>query len=242
MTDLENATRRSLLMGLAAATAASAAGAQTAAENPTLIALGDALPTVKGDFVAARERLAGIVAEYAPQWPVPDEKIIRYSTGSKAYRGIDGRGIEMPWGKGGCTKVPDLGTPEVFERSYAAHMAEAQRCAKLKSKRGMKAQLAWAEKDKEALPLSRAYWAAVDRIEKASGIEAAQADKTAAREKLAAHITAIMNVEERTIEGLIIKAQALDAWSEVGAFWRGINPDAAMWADSITAAIMRQAA
>lgn len=235
-------TRRRLLLGLAAAsaTAATASASQTvSAENPDLLALADDLPRHVGAFTDARDDVEWIVAEYAPQWPVPSEGIHFYSAGSKPYRSIDGRGNQRPWGKGGITRVPNVGTPECFEADYRHSKARADRCAGFKSQRGMKSAAAWAERSKRCIPVARDFWAEVDRLTAASGIKGAQEREANTQNALAAHVGAIMEAEALTMAGLVVKAQAMDAWSVVGPFHRALHPNANKWADAIATAILQ---
>ena len=235
-------SRRHVLMGLAAsATAATATGATAAPqENPELVALADSLPATLAAYVTARDNVARIVAEWSPQWPVPDLEIVRYGQDCKTHRGIDGRGIETPWSRS-LMKVQDLGTPEYFERTAAYHEYKAAMKAKTKSQRGMKSELLWAERDRAAIAPARAYWSEVDRITKASGIEAAQARRLATVEALHNHVDAIMRGDDWTIMGAIIKAQAMEAWAEADHLRRGFNVEGPAWADLLAASILRHA-
>ena len=81
-------------------------------------------------------------------------------------------------------RVQNIGTPEGFEAEYHAHTKEAERKSKLKSQRGMKSEIRWAERSKARMEPARAYWSEVERITAASGIEAAQAAETASRDAL----------------------------------------------------------
>lgn len=237
-------SRRRVLIGLgaacAAATASTEAGIASVAENTDLTALGDALPDYLKAYRCAADRVDQIVAEWSPQWPKPAPEIIRYGEGCKTYRGIDGRGIEMPWGKSGIARVPNLGTPESFMASGLAHKAEAARKALTKSKRGMQMPLRWAEHDFAAIAPARAYWGEVDRITAASGIESAQKAKTDAREALRAIVSQIMKIEENSMAGVIIKAQALTTWGQLDRFYLIVNEEAPEWAEGLANAIMRQ--
>lgn len=237
-------SRRNLLMGLAAsATAATMAEAGTGPqENPELIAMADALPGVLAEYVAARDHVRAIVAEWSPQWPVPSEEIIRYSDGCKDYRDITGRGIQMPWGNTDIMKMPMLGTPEHFEASAKRHEAQAVRRASLKSQRGLKFHLAWAEADRAGIEPARAFWAEVERITVASGIGASKARETAARDTLKVAVDRIMLADDWTITGAVIKAQALSTWATVEEAFRLCNVRGPAWADLLAASIVKHAA
>lgn len=237
-------SRRNLLLGLAAsATAASVAEAATSPqENPELLSLADALPAVLGEYVAARDKVRSIVAEWSPQWPMPSEQIIRFGQGCKDYRGLDGRGIELPWGKNGIKRMPQVGTPEVFEAAAKHHDTEVARITAKGGKRNLKYHRLWAEREKAAVEPARAFWAEVDRITAASGIEPAQARQAAALAALKTAVDQIMIADDWTIMGSVIKAQALSAWAETDLASRMLNARGHAWADLLAASIVKHAA
>lgn len=236
-------SRRRVLMGLgaacAAATATHEAGAATVAENPRLLALGDALPTTLAAYQGATDKVARTVAEWSPQWPKPDEKIMNFGSG-KSYRGIDGRGIEVKLATWVRARVPDVGTPEHYETELADRLKDIDRIAATKSQRGMKFQQFWAQRNRDAIEPARFYWSEVDRITAASGIEAAKQAKEEARRALHALVSEIMTEKETSIAGVVVKAQALAAWGSIDPFYQLTNVQAPEWAANIAAAIMRQ--
>lgn len=241
-------TRRGILMGFAvAATAATlplqSGAAPRMAENPDLLALAEKLPVAAKAYSEARSEVARIVAAWSPFWPTlpTSPEIVRFGEGCKPHRDIEGRGIQTPCGNGNAMRVQDLGTPEVFEQSYAWHMAEAARKAALPSQRGLKGKLLWAEREKARIEPARAYWNEVARITAASGIEAATAHSTNMRAALHSLVDTIMATREATIEGVAIKAQALATWSQVDHVSKALNLRASDWSDQIAAAILRQA-
>lgn len=231
--------RRSMLAAMAATFTAAAApqAATQPTTDPELTSLADTLKDALQDYLQARDNVQAIAAEWGPQWPTPDPEIVHYGGGSKTHRDILGRGIETPWGGSTFLKVQDLGTPEVFEAGYERHMAIAAHKGKTKSKRGMKSELLWAERCKARIEPARAYWAEVDRITAASGIEAAQAAETAALSCLTDTVGAILNYDTTTATGLVIKAEALTAWGNAPAFNQGLNPNASKWMAGIAATI-----
>lgn len=237
-------SRRHLLMGLAASAAAAASSAEATPapqENPALLALADEIPALVAQHSEAKERVKRIVAKWSPHWPVPTEAMIRYGEGCKDYRGIDGRGIEMPWRHGGIKTMPKLGTPEYFLRQAVYHEAKAAKCAGTKSQRNLKYHARWAERERAQVEPSRAYWAEVERITVSSGIKAAQAQLTEAQEALKAKVGQIMRTDDWTIAGTVIKAQALQAWAGVEVIQRAFNVDGLDWSDLLAASIMRHA-
>ncbi len=239
------ANRRRMLLGLATATAAAAtgvtaSGAPAQQEAPELIALADQLDGTLAAHLAAVAKVERIAKEWGPQWPVPEEEIRRWTGGSKQYRDILGRGVELPWGNCGITRLTNVGTPECFESDAASHRREYERKMKTKSQRGTKFHKLWMEKDTTAIAPARAFWAEVERINEASGIKAAQAEQTATHDALQSLVSRIVLFEERTVAGLVIKAQAMQAWSNVGNFYRLVNLEATAWADEMAATIVRQ--
>lgn len=237
-------SRRHLLMGLAASATAAASIAEAASapqENPELLALADELPSLAARHSETRARVRHIVAEWSPQWPVPDAEIVRYGEGCKDYRGITGWGLHLPEGKATVLGMPKLGTPEYFQRQAAYHQERAAQCAATKSQRNLKFHLRWAERERALIGPSRAYWSEVERITEASGIEDAQAQLTEAKDALKAKVDQIMRADDWTIAGTVIKAQALQAWSEVDIVSRGFNKEGLDWSDLMAASIMRHA-
>jgi hypothetical protein len=237
-------SRRHLLMGLAASATAAASVAEAASapqENPQLLALADELPALTAKHLEARDRVRAIVAVWSPQWPVPSAELVRYGSDCKDYRGIDGWGLRLPEGKGMPIGMPKLGTPEYFEQQAAYHEREAARRAATKSKRNVEFHQSWAARERAQIEPSRAYWAEVERITEASGINEAQAQLAKARDALKAKVDQIMRADDWTIAGTVIKAQALQAWSGVDTLHRGFNVEGLDWADLVAASIMRHA-
>ncbi len=97
------------------------------------------------------------------------------------------------------------------------------------------------EREAALIKPARDYWAAVERVRVASGVEAAQSKKAKALAALQAIIGQIMPYEERTITGLIIKAQAMQAWGQVDTIAKHLTPESWTWADDMAATIIRQA-
>ena len=114
-----------------------------------------------------------------------------------------------------------------------------------KSKRGLKgakAVLAGAEK---ALPLSREYCAEIKRIREASGYVPAKKREDDCREALRERVDEIMTENATTMEGVVIKAQALATWGRID---RTIDAHsetpgfaAVAWAEELAASILKQA-
>ncbi|WP_300546546.1 hypothetical protein [Roseovarius sp.] len=237
-------TRRQMLLGLAAASTAAATGTANAnavhtAENSELIQMGDQINVKLQKYLAARDQQRAIIKEWSPQWPTPDEEIISFGQHSKMYRGIDGTALEFTRSFG-VTSTVELGTPEFFRGSYEYHKAEYERKRATKSQRGAKSEKRWMERNWAAIAPSEAYWKEVKRITEVSGIEGATKAKTEAMDALGELVGNIILCREKTVAGLVIKAQALQAWSQVEKFHQMVNPNAADWAAEMAATIVRQ--
>lgn len=246
MLDAIQTTRRRMLLGLAAAStaAASSVGAASGAvsqEASELVSMGDRLGTTLDAYKAALERVQSIAATWGPHWPQPDPQTFQFGQGCERHADILGRGISTAWNPSGVEQVRYIGTPEIFEAEAKREWAEYDRRMGFKTQRGAKLSKRWAERNEAAIEPARAYWAEVDRIKQASGIEAAQEAKTEAREALQELVGQIIKYHEMSITGLIIKAQALQAWGNVEPFYQKLNLEAVEWADAMAATILRQA-
>lgn len=240
--------RRNLLLGLAAgATAAAAmkgskAEAQTR-EDPELLALADALPSLEADYLNALATRQDIIDRFAPTWPRAPQQIYRYGDNCTEERGVDGLAFAHP--EGGKSGLPgaliSVGKPEHFEADIRYNKERIAHIMKTKSKRGLKFHETWVARSEDALPLAKAYWADLAKAKSASGIEDADGELAVAREALHAHVDQIMRFREKTMQGLVIKAQAMTAWGKVEPFQRAFNIQANDWADAMAATVMRQA-
>ncbi|MBL9062754.1 hypothetical protein [Tabrizicola sp.] len=204
--------------------------------------MADALPAVLAEYVAARDNVRAIVAEWSPQWPVPGEQIIRYGAGCKDHRTLDGWGIELPWGNRGVKRMPQIGTPDYFDAAAKRHEEAVARIEAKGGRRDLHFHRKWAESERAAIEPARAFWAEVDRITAASGIEAAKARLARAEAALKSAVDQIMLAADKTITGTVIKAQAMTAWAEVDGLSRVFNDRGTAWADLLAASIVKQAA
>ena len=68
------------------------------------------------------------------------------------------------------------------------------------------------------------------------------AARAEALEALRELVGQIVLFQERTVTGLIIKAEAMQAWETVEPFHRMTNVDAQAWGEAMTATVLRQAA
>lgn len=239
-------TRRRMLLGLAAASTAAATGAGATGttgpqEAPELVAMGDSLSDTLNTYKAAAKRVQVIAETWGPQWPQPHPDTFCFTEGSKTHADILGRPIPIAWKPGGFERVQNVGTAECFEAWAKREWTEYHRRMSLKSQRGAKIQKKFAERMEGSIEHARAYWAEVDRIKNASGIEAAQKAQTEAREALQELVGRIILFREKSVTGLIIKAQAMQAWGEVPALYQQCNLQAIQWAEALTATVLRQA-
>lgn len=240
------ANRRRMLLGLATATAAAAtgvtaSGAPAQQEAPELIGLADQLDGKLSAYLATVAKVERIAKEWGPQWPVPVEEIQYFGAGSIQYKNILGRPTELPspW-NAESPRLVNVGTAEGFKNTAENHRLEYERKMKTKSQRGAKFHKHWMERDTAAIASARAFWAEVERINKASGIKAAQAEQTATRDALKDLVGRVVMFQEVTVAGLVIKAQAMQAWGNVDAFTRAFHIEATSWADEMTATIVRR--
>lgn len=109
-----------------------------------------------------------------------------------------------------------------------------------KSKRGLRSCELWLERYRAALPHARKYWEDVEAVKARIPYQPAVNAHTEALEAFRTHVGAILSVEERTIAGVVIKAQALSEWGRVEKFWRGFNAEGVDWPSQLADAIVRQ--
>lgn len=241
------ATRRRLLMGLAAATTAAvsgapAAGATRPAETPELVALGDALPPLLDAFTSARAEAERIAAEVAEVWPLAPVEILYFIEGSVMEADVTGTGISRTVeGRRAALGAPEVwryAPPEALEAMIARERRKIAHVMTTKSKRGLKFHQGCLTQYEAALPVARAYCAEIERLTRESGYPAAAARRTAARGALKAHISAIMRQPAKTMEGVLIQAQALEAWGSVETIFQQVNAEAQIWASAMAGGIM----
>jgi len=242
--------RRRMLLGLAAAstaaaTASAAAGpTPTAPENPDLLRLAEDLPGLVDRYHAAWNHQRDTKAKWSPLWPSAPDEITQ--PGSKAARG----GWEETF-EGAALQRPNEEHPRQLIPSYSFRWQVRRGERALRSKRlrttgstdGMNSaewEAALAE-DKRCLALAEAYESETKRVREASGYDASWKAHHAATDALADHVARIMAEPDHTMEGLIIKAEALEAWNSVEWWQRAFKPAAADWHGKIAASILRHA-
>lgn len=234
--------RRRMLLGLAAASTAAATPvavvASAPAENATLLRLAGktgALAQAYRDTEAAR---AAIVAEWEPQWPsVPKEIETRHESGEVAYD------LEGLW----PAKFTKYRTAAELRKSAAEYRTPRQ-YRKGTSARTIAKDAVWWEKlaqrtEAEAV-LSEMYCAERVRIREACGIIPARAKEQAARAAFIGHVASVMEIDPVTMSGVIIQAEALEAFRAVPALHRGefsmeMLKALPEWGERLAASILR---
>lgn len=242
--------RRRLLLGLAAAsTAAAAVTAGTAkaseSETPELLSLADALPHFEAEYQNARAEVRRIVRRFQPTWPRAPEEIHTHGWKATEERALAGWAYQYKEGQRGYyanwERPISIGTVETFESEIDTHRRRIAHIMTTKSKRGLKSEQLWLARAETALPLARSYWAKVERIRTASGYDTAVQCEHDALAALKAHVDKIMVAPEHTMQGVVIKAQALAAWGRIERHCRVLNIEGVEWPTQMAEAIMRQA-
>jgi hypothetical protein len=238
--------RRRLLIGLAAASTAAAVPAAAIAtaptlpaENPELIRLGDMIATVAAEFHAAAQNEESVFAEWNHRLPrAPHE--LRQSDGGTddVERDLSGLGISengqlvyvigSDWfihRRKGCEKALRSKRPR--------HPLTAQQTAEIKDDLAQYRQ--W-----EATSLE--YEAERQRVFDASGYAAVKAARRAALTKFGELIRAIMAEPAESMTGVIVQAQALEAWGAVPLLDQvlaTVSDKEGVWATRFAAAVLR---
>jgi hypothetical protein len=240
--------RRRMLLGLAAASTAAAtatvAAAPATAENPELIRLAKELPALADQYHAARKHQAATLAEWSPLWPLAPDDITQPGDGSFYGNPWEGRLHGGPLTRAGEKHARRI-IPEFHFR------LDADRCRRmLKSKKLLVGPVAgrtraqWETELAESEHchvLAKAYAAETTRIKEASGYSASCDAHSAAAKALETHVGLIMAEPDHTMDGLIIKAEALETWGGVDSLYRMSIPGRD-WHGQIAASILRHAA
>lgn len=216
--------RRRMLMGLAAASAAAGVVAlqtepahgeglaklsKAPEENPALIRLADDLSAVAAEFDAALVRLRTARAVADAIWPVAEGGVVAegLEPGWDYERDVAGNAIERP----GDTQARRIIKVNLLASSLAnLDLALTKRRGKdLVSVQGMRAKTA------ERLAQVQAYEARMEAARKSSGYVDARARYDAAEGALIATVRNVMAEPAKSLTGVVIKAEALQAWVKV---------------------------
>ncbi|PAP94540.1 hypothetical protein [Mesorhizobium wenxiniae] len=243
--------RRRLLLGLAAASTAAAAvtvapeaRSGQISENPELLRLGNEFPAVANEYRSALAALNAIVNKWSKVWPVAPDEII-------AARQFDGAGNTMERDITGHGLCHATGRPRYIysceNLDWELKRAKSILKGKTIDKRalgGLPNRAAW-EDELDVLvaqyTAAAKYEAEKARVLAASGHDAADRRKAAAAQALIGAIDAIMAQPETTMAGVVIKAQALAAWSAVEKWQRILTPQAVGWGSTLSASVLRLA-
>jgi len=211
-----NVNRRALLASLAAATTAAAGGASASvsiSENPTLLALGDKLAAAIAEYWEAVEARDWIIAEWRHRWPLAPDQITmtgKWPTSSEE-KDMAGRPIIRP----GEERPRRVFTLQELNQwvGFVKHRIARTKSDRLRTK-GV-ADLAKCRKDLEK---GEAYWGEIDRLREVSGLNSAKQRIETARELIEKIAAEVMAEEARTMEGVVIHAQAVEAWAVAWGF------------------------
>lgn len=240
MTQPAALSRRRLLSGLAISATAAATGAlpghaSPVAENPALITLGDQLPALASEHVAAKASYDQLRSAARKVWPRASEEITYWGSQCVPENFIDGSGYK---------EGRKLLTEAAIDDEVTHARKEAQRLLGLGgSIRAGKAHRKndWADRMGARRPAVKAYWAETARLHAEFDFENVNRCYRETQEALRQHVSEIMMCREETLAGVVIKAQALAAWSHTDRFRKAFNELAPGWSDAIAASIMRQA-
>jgi hypothetical protein len=229
-------------MSTAAAVAVAPHAHAAPAENPELIRLGGALAGIEGEIIAARDKVAAIIKDWSPRWPAAPQILL--------------------W-KGGERDVTFTGHPVYSKHKYGRDVAQTlatvdnlqwhiAMCRRvLRGKRIDTRKIRGMSRDEWEQDLSlllrqeRAatrFEAKRARITKDSGINPARAARKAAFDQLAETVMETMGHDAATMDGVVIKALALEAWSrhaELADFI--LVPGAATRGQQLAASVLRLA-
>lgn len=237
--------RRNLLAGLAAAStaviggAASAKAPQPGEQNARLLELAEELPVRKATFLEAQKRADSIYRETMAVWPLAPDEITCEANPffGTLERDVAGAGLQRK----GAKDILGIKTPQKLDD-------EMKWCAKTLGQKHIqrhpdrvkhwKSRVA---KAKRARKSSERYFAECERLKKASGYVEAYGQAAKAREALRDLVGAIIDEDETSIEGVVIKAEALAAWGTVPGFFQTFSLDAYKWGPKFAEAVMRQA-
>ena len=209
--------RRRLLLGLAAASTTAAGVTVEAvaapAENPELIRLGDALPELVNEYREAADAIPAILAKWSPRWPkAPEALVIGFGQWAQGEIecGLDGRCLQYPTGYGEHRSRSIWTVPCLY--------AVIESCdGHVRRSRSARIRATW-EHDRECyavlMRVAKRYEKACRRVRVASGLSDAGARKAAAREALLANISDTLHQEARTMAGIVVQAQAMEAGNE----------------------------
>lgn len=253
---MENIDRRRLLLGLAAASTAAAtvtvdSAVATQLENPKLLALAEQLPNVAKAYHEAERLSRAVEREWNAKCPwAPDEITVKGTAWPSDDWNQPGEPERKPLGGWLWRQGDDYPRRIVVterEANYRLHDAKANlRLAMKKGKSRRKSEAEWRAEIEHWVRLksvAEKYERKFREVELKGKREHEKfwRPANAARDAFEYHVAAMMNEPDLTMEGLVIKAQALAEWDKIGgpdkiAFRHGKD-----WHGQIAASILRHA-
>lgn len=258
---LPELNRRRLLIGLAAASSAAAAvpalaarpTPQSVVEDSELIRLGDEVLSALDAYLLAQALEDERRSEGLRRWPkVPEELFRKDQEGNYRFSGgwMSGeieRGFEggRVWRKGEEKPRLVYGRYEATGEYQRARGALTNKRLVRTGKLYGRTRAQWEQQLAEEKPLAdiaEAYYGECRCIHQDLDWEATWRDEHAKAAALGDLVTKIMAVEARTMEGVIIKGQALAAWGRVTSISRSYHKGMPDWGPMFAADVMRIAA
>lgn len=246
-------TRRSLLAGLAAASAAVAVPTATLAahrvENPLLLELAGSIGLAASEVAEAEADLAAGYAEWAPRWPaIPDDLKFDYSFGGHFSQAetLDGLTLQGEGGRNvmviktvhldesiaairkAMRRVRSSGNPFTAFSSYTFGMRL--------SAHEWTVEL---EKFHDLRTIAVAHEANQAAVRAASRIMERIARVKTARTALEQVVGRTMGARPETVVGLIIQAQAMEAWQGAANWQKAMRAMDTTWAGDFAASLLR---
>lgn len=248
-------SRRRMLLGLAAASTAAAtvtvASEAAPAENPKLLALAAELPAIAAAFHEVNNEYHASCKEWDARTPWAPDELTAPGTGWPHEVPNQPGETETKAQGGVLWRVGDEFPRRIVVRSWAVggQISEARRTKRRAKKAGALADFMAAES--EIKRLKKLYEIALAYEQKHHSIRAgakawhkeAWPARDAAHEALEKHVAAIMDEPDWTMEGVVIKAQALAEWDRCGKshFDRVALRHGQGWHGQIAASILRHA-
>jgi len=245
--------RRRLLLGIATASAASAAitvasaATLAVAENSRLIRLAGDLPTLEVEYVDALKQKQAAYRNGMKNWPKPPPILLQGKFGSRSLeRDVAGAAIKRGddlWNLWELDDVRSRATAlqQAILRQRKNGGARPFTVRHFVSKRPLDAWRPTFDEWKDRLEAAEHYYAATAKLREASGYEPARLAEEAAREALTTHVTAIMAEPPTTMIGVVIHAQALTAFGKVDQFFRVCNSGSWGWSAEFADHVLRLA-
>lgn len=248
-------SRRRMLLGLAAASTAAATAtvatgiqAATPTENPKLIALFEQLPAVAAAFHKVNDVYRMEYKAWSAKTPWAPDELTVHGTGWPNEVGGQPGEPEMKvlggflWRKGDtCPRRIVVKSWQVDTKIWRQRQAkrQAKKAGSLSDSMAADAEI---KRLKKLHATALAYEQHYDETKRQAEAWFESVDKpTAQRAALESHVAAIMDEPDFTMEGLVIKAQALAEWDRVGNDWGGRLAVGREWHSQIAASILRYA-